>query len=72
MFCSVLQCFAVTGREILNSNPAEKFDDNPFILGLPAVMNNGVFIGSLGEKGSQSCVGIFDPRSFKAQSCVCL
>ena len=35
-------CFAGTGREILNSNPAERLDEHPFILGLPAVRINGV------------------------------
>ena len=29
-------------REILNSNPAERLDDYPFILSLPAVRINGV------------------------------
>ena len=28
-----------------------------------------LFIGSLGEENNQSCVGIFDLRSFEAQSC---
>ena len=35
-------CFAGTGREILNSNLAERLDEHPFILGLPAVRINGV------------------------------
>ena len=43
--------------------------DHPFIIGLPAVKING-FIGSLGEESGQSYVGIFNPRFFKAQSCV--
>ena len=34
--------FAGTAQEILNSNRAEKLDDHPFILGLPAVRINGV------------------------------
>ena len=33
---------AGAGREILNSNPAERLDDHPFILGLPPVRINGV------------------------------
>ena len=35
-------CFVGTGREILNSNPAERLDEHPFILGLHAVRINGV------------------------------
>ena len=33
---------AVFCRAILNSNPAERLDDHPFIFGLPAVRINGV------------------------------
>ena len=36
------QCFAGKGRDILNSNPVERLDEHPFILGLPAVRINGV------------------------------
>ena len=37
LLTQVKLCFAGTGREILNSNPAERLDEHPFILGLSAV-----------------------------------
>ena len=65
-------CFAGTGREILN--PAERLDERPFILGLPAVRINGVpFLLVLSERrGADHVLVLFDLRSFKAQSRVCL
>ena len=66
-------CLAGVGREILNSNPAERLDDHPFILGLPPVRINGVpFSMILSERRVANHVLVFSISALFQSSELCL